>query len=211
MSTREKTAQISGLEPQWDPATPTVLDNRADPGPLGVLAFATGSLLLNFVNAGVLDGKATALIIPVGIVLAGLIQIIVALGEYSRGNTFTYAVFGTYGAFWIIVGLWIWHFAPMAGTAGGKAFGAFIACYVLMTVIYFLCALRIEKVLAVIFALIVIALSCASISNWTGSASIGKFGGYVGIVFALIAFYKAAADILAFVYKREVLPLGKVK
>ncbi|MDA8080168.1 MAG: acetate uptake transporter [Actinomycetota bacterium] len=184
--------------------------HHADPGPLGVLAFAVGSLILNFINAGLIGAKGVAIIIPVGIVLSGLIQVLVAGLEYPRGNTFTVAVFGTYGGFWMILGLWIGYYAPRAGTDGGKALGLFVACYALMTFIFFIGSLKIEKVLALIFGLITIALTCSAISNWTGNAGIGKFSGWVGITFALVAFYKAAADIWHSQYHREILPLGKV-
>ena len=42
--------------------------------------------------------------LPAAFFFGGLVQIIGAIMEFSRGNMFGGAVFGTYGPFWVIFG-----------------------------------------------------------------------------------------------------------
>jgi len=192
------------------PAARRASKPMADPGPLGVLAFAVGSFILNFVNAGLIGAKADQIVVPVAIVISGVIQIFVAGWEIARGNTFTAAVFGSYGGFWIVAGLWIGDFAKAAGGAGGGALALLLGLYALFTVVFALAALKTDRVLVVIFTLIAISLVLLTAGSASGVADLTRAGGWVGLVFALVAVYHAAADIVASTFGHEVLPLGRL-
>jgi uncharacterized protein len=47
------------------------------------------------------------------------------------------------------------------------------------------------------------------ISNFANSSGLGKLGGYVGIITALVAWYASAAGVIAGMKGRAVLPVGR--
>jgi len=76
----------------------------ADPAAWAVTAFATTSFMLGMYQSGLLDSAGVPIVLPAAFFFGGLVQIIVAVLEMSRGNLFGGAVFGTYGSFWVIFG-----------------------------------------------------------------------------------------------------------
>ena len=60
-----------------------------DPAPLGLAAFALTNLPLSLVNAGWLPREAgTAVVIPLGIVFGGIIQLITGILSFYDENLF---------------------------------------------------------------------------------------------------------------------------
>ena len=80
---------------------PTVM---ANPAPWAVTAFATTSFMLGMYQTHILNNAGILIVLPAAFFFGGLVQIIVAVMEFSRGNMFGGAVFGTYGPFWVMFG-----------------------------------------------------------------------------------------------------------
>jgi succinate-acetate transporter protein len=87
---------------QQAPATAST--GMANPAPWAVTAFATTSFMLGMYQTHILNNAGILIVLPAAFFFGGLVQIIVAVMEFSRGNMFGGAVFGTYGPFWVIVG-----------------------------------------------------------------------------------------------------------
>ena len=90
--------------PQDQQVTPAVRAQMADPAACAVTAFATTSFMLGMYQTGILNAAGTPIVLPAAFFFGGLVQIIVAVLEISRGNLFGAAVFGTYGPFWVMFG-----------------------------------------------------------------------------------------------------------
>ena len=71
----------------------------ANPAPWAVTAFATTSFMIGMYQTHLLDNAGIAIVLPAAFFFGGLVQIIVAIMEFTRGNLFAGAVFGTYGPF----------------------------------------------------------------------------------------------------------------
>jgi uncharacterized protein len=80
-----------------DPATVKI----ADPGPLGLAAFAITTFLLSMVNAGFVDKAVEPVVFGVALFMGGLAQLLAGMWEYRTGNTFGATAFTAYGAFWL--------------------------------------------------------------------------------------------------------------
>jgi succinate-acetate transporter protein len=184
----------------------------ANPGPWAVIAFATTSFMLGVYNAGLLPHGGVPIVVDVALIFGGLMQIIVGVLEFASGNTFTAAVFGSYGPFWIAFAGFELFFAKMIPAAQvASAAALFLAMFAVITFIFFIASLKTDWVLIVIFALIDIALIVLTIGAATGVAGWTVLGGWITIAFAILAWYHAAAGIIAYTWGREVLPLGKIK
>src|ERR1700726_1117051 len=79
----------------------------ADPGPLGLAAFAGTTFVLSLVNAGLVGDKHLVgggllpLVAALALAYGGLAQLLAGLWEFRTGNTFGAVAFTSFGAFWI--------------------------------------------------------------------------------------------------------------
>jgi succinate-acetate transporter protein len=77
----------------------TTLPPVADPGPLGLAAFALTTFLVSAFNAHWTRG--TTAFLPFALGYGGLVQLLAGMWEFKRNNVFAATAFGTYGGFWI--------------------------------------------------------------------------------------------------------------
>jgi succinate-acetate transporter protein len=180
----------------------------AAPAAWAVTAFGTTSFMLGVYNAGLLPASSAMIVVPVALFFGGLTQVIVAILEVVRGNLFGAVVFGTYGPFWIIYGTISTIFAtsiPAADT--GTAISLLLSMFAVVTAFLLVAALRTDAVLVAIFVLILVALIFLAVGAGTGSAGLTRIGGWLTLAFALLAWYHAAADVIAATFGRPVLPV----
>lgn len=184
----------------------------ANPGPWAVTAFATTSFMLGIYNAGLLPGGGVPMVVDLALIFGGLMQIIVAILEFVAGNTFTTAVFGSYGPFWVAFGaLELWFAKMIPAAALGSAIALFLACFAVITFYFFIATFKTDWVLIIVFGLIDLALISLAIGAGTGVGFWTVLGGWLTIVFAVLAWYHAAAGIIAATWGRDVLPLWPIK
>ena len=69
-------------------------------------------------------------------------------------------------------------------------------------------SLRTDLVLAVILWLIFVGLVLLSIGAGATMSGVTKAGGWVVLVFAVLAWYHAAGDVIAATFGRKILPVG---
>jgi succinate-acetate transporter protein len=186
-----------------------------NPGPWAVLAFSTTSFMLGVVNAGLLNGAGMPVVLDVALIFGGIMQIIVAVLEFWNGNTFTNAVFGVFGSFWLCFAAFELWFAPMIAKTNPAAIGPavvlFLGVFAVLTFIFFLASLKTDTVLIIVFALVFIVLVLLACSTATGNASLGVLAGWLTIIFAILGWYHAAAGLIASTWGKDILPLGPIK
>ena len=181
----------------------------ANPAPWAVTAFATTSFMLGMYQTGLLNSAGVPIVLPAAFFFGGLVQIIVAIMEFSRGNLFGGAVFGTYGPFWVMLGAFDTIYATSVPAAQlSSAVGLFLAVFAVITFYLAIASLRTDLVLTAIIWLIFVGLVLLSIGSWDNIANMTKAGGAVVLLFAVLAWYHAAGDIIESTFGRKVLPFG---
>jgi hypothetical protein len=186
-------------------------DNWCDPGHWAVFAFATTSFMLGFVNSNFIGSSAVEVVLPVAFIFGGLVQLTVAVLEVARGNTFGACVFGTYGPFWIIYGLYVTFYASKVNSASaGTAVALFLAMFAVMTFFFVIASLRTDWVLVAVFVLIDVALGLLAYGAGMANSTATHAGGYVTLAFAVIAWYHALAGLVAGTYGKPLLPVGYI-
>jgi uncharacterized protein len=181
----------------------------ANPGPWAVTAFATTSFMLGMFQTGLLNSKGIPVVLPASFFFGGLVQIIVAIMEFTRGNLFAGAVFGTYGPFWVMLGAFDTLYVSSVPAAQlGSANGLFLAVFAVITFYLAVASLRTDLVLTAIIWLIFVGLVLLSVGAWDNVANLTKAGGAVVLLFAVLAWYYAASDITEFTFGRKILPVG---
>lgn len=177
----------------------------ADPGPLGLAGFAGTTLVLSFVNAGIVGAGVVNGVLALAIFFGGLCQLIAGLMEYRRGNTFGVTAFCTYGAFWLAFAFYEWFFAKP--TDPPATLGLFLLVFAIVTAFLTISTLRLNGALVVVFVLLTLTFLLLSIGAFSSSTGISKVGGVVGIVTAVAAFYTSAAVVTNATWRRPVLPI----
>lgn len=181
----------------------------ANPGPWAVTAFATTSFMLGMYQTHLLDNAGVSIVLPAALFFGGLVQIIVAIMEFTRGNLFAGAVFGTYGPFWVMFGAFeTLYAAGVPAVQLNDATSLFLAVFAVITFYLAIASLRTDLVLAVIIWLIFAGLVVLSVGAGANNVDVTEGGGWIVLAFAVLAWYYAAGDIIEFTFGRKVLPFG---
>ena len=86
----------------------------ADPGPLGLAAFALTTFVLSMFNAGLVSKAGEPVVLGLALAYGGIAQILAGMWEFRTGNTFGAVAFTSFGAFWIS----FWAFVTFFADAG---------------------------------------------------------------------------------------------
>ncbi|MCD4688498.1 MAG: acetate uptake transporter [Desulfuromonadaceae bacterium] len=188
----------------------TLVDNTANPAPLGLLGFGMTTVLLNLHNAGFFP--LDTMILAMGIFYGGAAQILAGLMEWRKGNTFATTAFISYGSFWLtLVALVLIPKANLVGIAGPEkatAMAAYLTMWGLFTAVMFLGTLRLSRALQVVFGSLTLLFFLLAAGDFTGNHTLTVIAGYEGIFCGFAAIYTALAQVLNEVNGRQVLPLG---
>jgi hypothetical protein len=217
-------ANIGAREADVAPADPARSAGwtPADPGPLGLGAFAATTFMLSMVNSG-LVGKGSLVgggLLPMvaGLALAygGIAQLVAGIWEFRTGNTFGAVAFCSYGAFWISFFLIVQLGVAGVVASKGDVFAGlslYLYTWTIFTVYMFVASLRTSGAVALVFLLLTITFLLLAIGNASlvGTAHVTnstiKLGGYLGIATAIGAWYASFAAVINSTFGRVVAPV----
>jgi uncharacterized protein len=207
------------------PATSVPASGIADPGPLGLAAFALTTFLLSAKNAGWMTHATGSAWLGFAFAYGGFAQLCAAMWEFRNRNVVGATGFGTFGAFWIGLGFWVLLVANPAVAAIRPAtaaatvaslnhdLGWILLGFGIFTLYATILITETNTALFVTFLLLFVTLIVLCIGNFNaGSALLPtgtiKFGGYLGIATALVAWYTSAAGMAAGIGGKLRLPVG---
>jgi len=178
----------------------------ADPGPLGLAAFAMTTFCLSCANAGWWHGGGAAAALALALVYGGTAQFAAGMWEFVRKNTFGALAFTSYGAFWISFYVLLKIPAIAAGT---DTVAIFLIGWTIFTLYMTVAALKTNMALVGVFVVLDLTFIALVIGNWgAGSTGWVKLGGYLGLLTALLAWYTSAAGVINDTHGKVVLPVG---
>ncbi len=191
----------------------------ADPGPLGLAAFAGTTFMLSLVNSGLVGtqkvpgGGLLPMVAALALAYGGIAQFAAGLWEFRTGNTFGAVAFCSYGAFWISFFFIVQSVGKNVPTEVFSGLGLYLWMWGIFTAYMFIASLRTTGAVALVFLLLAITFLILGIGNsalaGTASATNGtiKLGGYVGIATAIAAWYASFAAVINSTYGRVVAPV----
>jgi len=182
----------------------------ADPGPLGLACFALTTFCLSMVNAGFVDKSATIVVIALALVYGGATQILAGMWEFKKNNVFGATAFASYGAFWISLGVFDLLATLKLVTVPSQGVWLFLLAWTIFTFYMWIGSFATNKALLTTFTLLLIAFILLTIGA-AGNVAAHTWGGYIGILTALVAWYTSAAGVINTVNGRVVLPVGPAK
>ncbi len=185
----------------------------ADPGPLGLSAFAVTTFVLSAVNAGLIPLGVKTIVLSLALFYGGIVQIVAGIWEFRKNNTFGATAFCSYGAFWLAYwGLSV-YFKPADGTSAvdvDVALGFFLLGWTIFTAMLTVAVLRTNLALASTFVALIITFVLLTSGHLLHSHTLEQAGGWMGLLTAGLAFYTALAGVVNETWKRSVLPVWKI-
>src|SRR4051794_40660094 len=180
----------------------------ADPGPLGLAAFALTTFVLSMFNSTILNADGEAVVFGLAFAYGGLAQLLAGMWEFRTGNTFGAVAFTSYGAFWLSFWAFEQFYADDIPKASlGQAVGVYLVAWGVFTAYMFIASLRTTGAIATVFALLAVTFFLLGIGEWTTTEGLSKAGGYVGIATAIAAWYASFAAVTNATFGRTVMPV----
>jgi uncharacterized protein len=192
----------------------------ADPAPLGLAGFALATFLLSASNAHWMTKATGAAFLGYAFAYGGLSQFAAGMWEFRNRNVFGATAFGSYGAFWIGLGLWFLLVLPApAGApplvaaahaaAATKDLGWILLAWAIFNIYMLAWSSMANAAVFLVFLTLQATEVILFIGFFTGNLTTIKVGGYVGVVTAVVAWYTSAAGVVNGMRGRATLPVGK--
>lgn len=184
----------------------------ADPGPLGLGAFAMTTFVLSVFNAHLISGDGLeSVVLPLALFYGGLAQLLAGMWEFKKANTFGALAFTSFGAFWLSFAAYVKFVVPSIPAASAAQIphitGLFLLAWAIFTVYMTVASLRVSAAVAAVFVALSVTFilltigAFGSLTHWT------EAGGYAGLVTAAFAWYASFAGVTNATWKRTVLPV----
>jgi succinate-acetate transporter protein len=178
----------------------------ADPGPLGLAAFALTTFLLSIVNARwTVGNSAGTAFLGYALAYGGVAQLLAGMWEFRNRNVFGATAFSSYGAFWIGVFVWI----RTAPAVTGHDLGWILVAFAIFNLYMLLMATQVNLAVFGVFLTLQLTEIFLAIGNFTSSPGWTQFGGYLGILTALVAWYTSMAGVANGLNGKIRIPVGK--
>ena len=216
-------AREADVAPAPDPARSAGW-TPADPGPLGLAAFAGTTFVLSMINAGLVGrgslvgGGLLPLVAGLALAYGGIAQFTAGIWEFRTGNTFGAVAFCSYGAFWISFFMIVQFGVPGIVAARGateifSGLSLWLYMWGIFTSYMFVCSLRTTGAVALVFLLLAITFFVLGIGNASLANTLHvtngtiKLGGYLGLATAIVAWYASFAAVINATWGRVVAPV----
>ena len=196
-------------ETSTPPSRPAWNASIADPGPLGLAAFAMTTFVLSCVRADLIPATLEGTVFGLAFFYGGLVQLLAGMWEFVRGNTFGAVAFSSYGAFWLSFWYLDTHAAFLVAAKGDahKGVGTFLLGWTIFTAFMTIGTVRINAALMAVFSVLTLTFLALTLAEYFESTGLTKVGGYLGLLTALLAWYAASAGVINTTEKRALLPV----
>jgi succinate-acetate transporter protein len=216
MEASSTTARDSRIGERLEPTAGTTAAQRlsfvpsplADPGPLGLAAFAMTTFVLSMFNADLVSARGEPVVLGLALAYGGLAQLLAGMWEFRTGNTFGAVAFTSFGAFWL--SFWAlnqFYVNDIPAADRGHAIGLFLIAWGIFTTYMFVASLRTTGAVAVVFLLLAVTFVLLGIGEAGAHPNIVKAGGWVGLATAAAAWYASFAAVVNATFGRVLMPV----
>jgi succinate-acetate transporter protein len=194
--------------PAREPTAPRAAWTPADPGPLGLGAFALTTFVLSMFNAGLVSHAGEPVVLGLALAYGGIAQLLAGMWEFRTGNTFGAVAFTSFGAFWLSFWALVTFFAgEIPAEHAGAAIGLYLIAWGVFTTYMLVASLRTTAAVALVFLLLAVTFFLLGIGNANESEGLIEAGGWFGLATAVAAWYASFAGVTNSTFGRTVLPV----
>src|SRR6478736_247849 len=152
----------------------------ADPGPLGLAAFAMTTFVLSMFNADLIGKGGEPIVLGLALSYGGLAQVLAGMWEFRTGNTFGAVAFTSFGAFWLSYWAFVQFYAKTVPAAdAGHAVGLYLIAWGIFTTYMLVASLRTTAAITTVFLLLAVTFLLLGIGNAGAHPNIVHAAGWV--------------------------------
>jgi hypothetical protein len=183
-----------------------LMDQTANPAPLGLCAFGTTTILLSLWNAGVIGISSP--IIAMAIFYGGLAQIIAGLMEWKKNNNFGFLTFVSFGFFWMtFAGVLMLPALGLAKAPGPADLAAFLTVWGIVAFGLLICTLNMHRSLQVTVLAVFLTIVLLVAAELTESGLVKLGAGLMGILAGALAIYIGLGQVINEIHGRKIIPV----
>lgn len=197
------------VAPAVQPAAPAA--PVADPGPLGLAAFALTTFLLSAHAAHWMSGNsAGTAFLGYAFAYGGLCQLLAGMWEFRNKNVFGATAFSSYGGFWIGIFVWM-RSVPNALTATGHDLAWIFLAFAIFNTYMLIMSMQVNMAVFLVFLTLELTEILVFVGNFidNGNGGTSQFAGYIGVITALVAWYTSSAGVANGLNGKIRLPVGR--
>ncbi len=186
------------------PAVPAI----ANPAALGLGGFALTTFVLSTHNAGWAPDLTW---VGLAFFYGGLAQFAAGMWEFKTGNTFGATAFSTYGAFWLALATFVVLVLTGKVPTGEvlKDQGWFLLAFAIFNTYMLILSARVSVAVFGVFLTLEITEILLFLGAFAGNTTLAQYGGYVGVLTALVAWYASFATVANSMRPNPILPVGR--
>ena len=183
-----------------------LMDQTANPAPLGLCAFGTTTILLSLWNAGLIGISSP--IFAMAIFYGGIAQIIAGLMEWKKNNNFGFLTFVSFGFFWMtFAGVLMLPALGLAKAPQPVDLAAFLAVWGIVALGLLACTLNMHRSLQLTVLAVVLTIVLLVAAELTESGLVKLAAGLMGIVAGGLALYIGLGQVINEVHNRKIIPV----
>jgi uncharacterized protein len=180
----------------------------ADPGPLGLAAFALTTFVLSMFNADLISKAGEPVVLGLALAYGGVAQVLAGMWEFRTGNTFGAVAFTSFGAFWLSYWAFVTFFVGDIPAAHvGDSVGLYLIAWGIFTTYMFVASLRTTGAIMAVFFLLAVTFFLLGIGNAGENNGLVEVGGWFGLATAAAAWYASFAAVVNSTFGRTVMPV----
>jgi succinate-acetate transporter protein len=180
----------------------------ANPAALGLAGFGLTTFVLSAHNAG---WAPDVVWIGLALFYGGMAQFLAGMWEFRQANTFGATAFSSYGAFWFSLASFV--LLDLFGKVPQKDLlsdlGWFLLAFAIFNTYMMLWSLRVSVAVFLVFLTLEVTEILLFWGFFANNTSLIHWGGYIGVLTALVAWYTSAAVVANSTSKGAILGLGK--
>lgn len=183
----------------------------ANAGPIGLCGYGMTVILLGLHNTG--HYFLYSVIPSMAICYGGIAQIAAGLLEFTKGNTFGYVTFCSYGAFWLSLTC-IWMLPntsfgiPSEVVATSEYFlGVYMLLWAVFTLFMWACTIPMNVFIFLVYLSMFLVYLLLAIGHMAQAVNVVKAAGYIGIVCGGLSLGLAIAEVVNQCWDRTIIPV----
>ena len=155
------------------------------------------TFVLSVFNAKLVgNAKLDAVVLPIALFYGGIAQLLAGMWEFRKNNTFGALAFTSYGAFWMSLAAYVKFVVPGLPAADAHtATGIFLGAWTIFTLYMWVASLRTNAAVAAVFTVLLVTFTLLTFGEFNPDTSLTEWGGYFGIVTAVLAWYASFAGV----------------
>ncbi|KDQ16028.1 hypothetical protein BOTBODRAFT_173311 [Botryobasidium botryosum FD-172 SS1] len=195
------------------PGFPAYNRRIANPGPLGLYAFAVTTFIWSLFAVHTRRVYESELGLAMSLAVGGLVQLLAGMWAFPTGNTFAATMFSIYGAFYLSLGIIYWPGSGLidsylASHDLNRAMGIYLTGWFVLTTLMFFAAFRASITLVLLFFSMMMGFMLGMIGEYLASYRIMKASAAFGFITTFLAFWLGSSGLFTREHHFFQLPVG---